>query len=89
MSEARAGPATLAGCQQCAYRIKSQAEAALLLQNVIRQAHMQSIDGGGLLLEARLDPDTVVKLCVWESHCEECEAYEEFGDSAEPDSQGA
>lgn len=49
-------PDCLSGCQNCAYRIKSLAEAADLLQNVIRQAHMQAIEGGGLLLEAKLDP---------------------------------
>lgn len=81
-------PDGLSGCQNCAYRIKSQAEAVDLLQNVIRQAHMRSIAGGGLLLEAQLDPGFVVKLCVWESHCEDCELSEDCGDSTERDGQG-
>lgn len=50
---------------------------------------MRSIKGGGLLMEAQLDPTTVMKLCVWEAHCEECEEHEAFGDSSEPESQGA
>lgn len=79
----------LVGCQSCAYRIKSQEEAAELLQGVIRQAHMRSIKGGGLLLEARLDPDTVMRMCLWESHCEDCEFAEDCGDSVEPFSQGS
>lgn len=83
------GPVVLFGCQNCAYRIKSQAEAADLLQSVIRQAHICTIDGGGLLMEARLDPDTVVKMCLWESHCEDCESHEEFGDSVEPEIEAA
>jgi hypothetical protein len=84
-----AKPGVLSGCQHCQYRIKSQEEAADLLQNVIRQAHMQEIAGGGLLLEAKLDPGVVLKLCLWESHCADCEEHEDFGDSTEPDSQGA
>jgi len=75
------------GCQSCAYRIAYQEEAAALLQTVIRQAHMQTIDGGGLLLEAKLDPDIVMRMCLWESECEDCEHHEDFGDSIEPDSQ--
>lgn len=50
---------------------------------------MRTISGGGLLMEAWLDPDTVIKLCVWESHCEDCEASEDGGDGVEQDSQGA
>lgn len=47
---------------------------------------MQEIAGGGLLLEARLDPGMVIKLCLWESHCEDCEEHEQYGDSSELDS---
>ena len=48
---------------------------------------MQEIAGGGLLLEAKLDPNFVVKMCLWEAHCEDCEHSEESGDSVEPESQ--
>jgi hypothetical protein len=48
---------------------------------------MQTIEGGGVLMEAKLDPDTVIKLCVWEMGCPDCEESEEFGDGAEQDSQ--
>lgn len=82
-------PDCLSGCQNCAYRIKSISEAADLLQNVIRQAHMRTIDGGGVVMEARLDYDTVIKLCVWEVGCPDCELSEDFGDGIERDSQGA
>ena len=81
-------PAQLAGCQHCQYRIESQEEAVRLLKNVIRQAHMRSVRGGGTVMEARLDVDTVLRLCIWESGCEDCEEYEQFGDSSEPESQG-
>lgn len=73
----------LAGCQNCAYRIKSQEEAARLLHEVIRTAHMQTMDGGGLLMEARLDMGTVLDLCSWKSACEDCEVGEHYGDGPE------
>lgn len=88
MTEA-SGSGCLTGCQNCAYRLTSLTEAAELLQDVIRQAHMQTIEGGGILMEARLDPHTVVKLCLWEVACEDCEHHEEWGDGTEADSQGA
>lgn len=80
-------PAELAGCQHCAYRMASQREAAKLLKDVIRTAHMRSIRGGGTLMEARLTDETVLKLCLWEAGCEDCERAEEYGNSTEPDSQ--
>lgn len=79
-----AAPTQLSGCQNCQYRIKSQEEAVRILKNVIRQAHMRTIRGGGTLMEARLDLDTVIKLCVWEAGCEDCEEHEAFGDGGEP-----
>ena len=79
----------LTGCQNCVYRIKSQAEAVHLLRDVIKQAHMRSIEGGGLLLEAKLDEETTTKLCLWDSLCDDCEHHEDYGDSTEPHSQGA
>lgn len=54
-----------------------------MLKSVIRQAHMRTIKGGGTLMEARLDLDTVMNLCVWESGCEDCEEHEQFGDGGE------
>lgn len=77
----------LDGCQNCAYRIKSQTEAVDLLRDVIRTAHLRSIRGGGTLIEAKLTTETVLKLCLWEAGCEECESGEDLGNSTESDSQ--
>lgn len=78
---------TLEGCQRCAYRIASQEEAERLLKDVIKTAHMRTIRGGGVLMEARLTKDTVLKLCLWEAHCEDCEAADAYDNTIEHDSQ--
>lgn len=80
-------PHLLSGCQNCEYKIKSMNEASDILKHLVRVAHMRNITDGGLLLEAQLDPGTVVKMCLWEAHCEDCETYDDFGDGLEQDSQ--
>ena len=73
-------------CAVCAYRLASLAEAADLLRTVILTAHMRRIKGG-TLIEARLDEDQILRLCLWEEGCADCECGEASGDGDEPDSQ--
>ena len=76
-------PDVLSGCQGCAYRMRSLEEASTILKNLVRVGHMRTIEGGGLMLEAHMDPNVVLKMCLWESHCEDCEHAEEMGDGPE------
>jgi len=85
----RAVPPVLTGCQHCAYKIKNESQAVEILHDLVRTAHLTSIKGGGTLITARIDIDLTVKLCLWGVECEECEHHEDYGDSAEPESQGA
>lgn len=85
----QAVPAALTGCQHCALKINSQAQAVRILHDLVRSAHMTSIEGGGTLITAKIGIDLTVKLCLWEVECEDCEYHEDYGDSAEPESQGA
>lgn len=77
-------PDQAVGCATCEYNKQSLEEAAELLRTVIRQAHIRT-GRGTQLMEARLDNDVVLKLCVWESECEDCEVGDAYGDSAEID----
>ena len=73
-------------CVSCAYRLASLDEAADLLRSVILTAHMRRTPGG-TLIEARLDDAQILRLCLWEEGCADCECGESMGDGNEPDAQ--
>lgn len=71
-------------CASCAYRQKTQSEALELLRNIVKVAHLRSVNGG-TLMEAKLTHEEVVRLCMWEAGCEDCEASQDLENEMWPE----
>jgi len=48
-------------------------EAVAILMHIVEVAHTTE-QRGGILLEAVLSPEDVVRLCLWGADCEDCES---------------
>lgn len=60
-------------CAACPHFVRTQTEALDLLRNIVKVAHIRRTPRGGTVIEAKLDEEQVVRLCLFESVCEDCE----------------
>lgn len=69
-----AGKLPEVSCAACPNFIRTQSEALDLLRNIVRVGHIRRTPRGGTVIEAKLDEEQVVRLCLFEAVCEDCEA---------------
>ena len=78
----------LRACQNCQHRLRSRRDAVSILRELIEIAELHELEGGGTMIQARLDVDQVTKLCVWDTECDDCEdPYDHEADAVEVESQ--
>ena len=62
-------------CARCPHFVETRSEAVEILRNLVRIGHMRTrANGRGTILEAILTDEEVVRFCLFESCCEDCEA---------------
>ncbi len=60
-------------CTGCSHHVRSREEAGKILREIIAAATLRRTRGGRTVIEAMLNNNQVMTLCLWEVACEECE----------------